>query len=110
MAKTKVSRDTKETAAVEPGTDKANINRQVARSESFASLYTNDTQVQLSPWDVRLIFGIIDRPPSADNPTIHVTAVGEVRMSPQHAKRVATILLRQLKTYEETVGPIPQPE
>ena len=74
------------------------------------TLYANDTQIQISPWDVRLIFGEIDRAPSEENPTIRVKRVGQVRMSPQHAKRMVEILMGQLQVYESTIGPIPLPE
>ncbi len=89
---------------------RANVNRQVTAAQNFVSLYTNDTQVQLSPWDVRLIFGVIVEPPASERPSIQITSVGEVRMSPQHAKKVALILLKQLQHYEETIGPIPVPD
>jgi hypothetical protein len=90
---------------------RANVDREVAAAPTFVSLYSNDTQVQVSPWDVRLIFGMITQPPSAQqpSPTIHVTQVGEVRMSPQHAKKVVQILLAQIQGYEERIGPIPLP-
>jgi hypothetical protein len=54
---------------------------------------------------------MITQPPSAQqpSPTIHVTQVGEVRMSPQHAKKVVQILLAQIQGYEERIGPIPLP-
>lgn len=89
---------------------RANVNREVVHSPTFASLYVNDTQFELSPWDVRLVFGQITQAPTADRPTVIVTAVGEVRMSPQHAKRVAQILTQQIASYEEHVGPIPLPQ
>src|SRR6266511_5253244 len=88
-----------EPSASEPTVIRANLNRQVTPSPGFVSLYTNDTQVQISPWDIRLIFGVITQPPGADLASISITTVGEVRMSPQHAKRVTMILLQQLKLY-----------
>lgn len=89
---------------------RANINRQTVDAAEFVSLYVNDTQVQLTPWDVRFIFGVISETPTENRPTILIKTIGEVRMSPQHAKRVAMVLLQQLKHYEDTVGPIPQPD
>src|SRR5580765_4601818 len=78
---------------------RANVNRHVERSPSFVSIYTNDTQVQVSPWDIRLIFGLIDDPATLERPTVKVNTIGEVRMSPQHAKVVLGILTQQLKIY-----------
>jgi hypothetical protein len=97
-------------AAIEAEFVRANVHREVVEGPGFASLYANDTQVQLSPWDVRLIFGIIDTPASAEHRTIRVKTTGEVRMSLQHAKKVAEILVRQLGLYEKRFGPISIPE
>jgi hypothetical protein len=63
----------------------------------------------LSPWDVRLIFGEISQPATIERPINVITLTGEVRMSPQLAKRVTTILDDQLRKYEQINGPIPQP-
>ena len=88
---------------------RANIDREVVASPTFVTLYTNDTQVQVTPWDVRLIFGEISSGPTDKLPTIEIKQTGEVRMSPQHAKRIMMILLQQLTNYEERFGAIPQP-
>lgn len=96
-------------AEPQPKLVRANVNREETASPSFVTLYTNDTQLQVSPWDVRLIFGEISRPPTDENPRTLIKQTGEVRMSPQHAKVVAKILMAQLKLYEENYGPIPLP-
>lgn len=88
---------------------RANIEREVTTAPGFATLYTNDTQVQVSPWDIRIIFGEISEPPTPERRTIRIKTTGEVRMSPQHAKKLATILIKQLELYERSVGPIPMP-
>jgi hypothetical protein len=95
---------------IDNGNVRATISRQVSQSPEFVSLYTNDTQVQLSPWDVRLIFGLIEDPPTAERKTMSVRRIGEVRMSPEHAKKVLAILAEQLKQYEDSIGIIPQPD
>lgn len=89
---------------------RANVHREIVTSPAFVSLYANDTQVQVTPWDIRLIFGVIAEPATQDRQTVVVQTVGEVRVSPQHAKAFALILLRQLKLYEDNVGPIPLPQ
>ena len=86
---------------------RANVNREIVESPAFVSLYANDTQIQLSAWDVRMIFGVISEPATNERPTIIVKTVGEVRMSPQHAKKIAMILINQLRNYETSVGVIP---
>lgn len=88
---------------------RANVARETYTSPTFVSLYSNDTQVQVSPWDFRLIFGEITDPPTMKSLLVRVKMTGEVRMSPQHAKRLATVLGRQVKRYEETFGEIVQP-
>ena len=88
---------------------RANVEREVVVSPDFVSLYANDTQFQTSPWDFRLIFGVIDAVPTNENHTVVVKQTGEVRMSPQHAKKITQLLLEQLAGYEKRFGPIPQP-
>ena len=88
---------------------RANLKREEVVSPDFVSLYANDTQFQTSPWDIRLIFGVIDTVPTNENPTMVVKKTGEVRMSPQHAKKITQLLLEQLAGYEKRFGPIPQP-
>src|SRR5689334_9186764 len=79
---------------------RANIHRETMPATEQISLYANDTQLQISPWDFRFIFGVIASTPSPDNPTIKVQEVGEVRMSPQHAKKITQVLLQQIQSYE----------
>jgi hypothetical protein len=91
---------------------RANINRELVPAAQYVSLYANDTQVQVTPWDIRIMFGLITAVESSEGQSaaITVSQIGEVRMSPQHAKRVAIVLMQQIQNYEKTVGPIPQPE
>ncbi len=84
---------------------RANVNRVVTTAPTFQSLYANDVQLQTTPWDVRLTFGEF----VVESGAVNVKQTGEVRMSPQLAKRVALLLVSQLKKYEERFGGIPQP-
>ena len=88
---------------------RANIERTVTVSPTFGSYYGNDTQIQTSPWDLRFIFGQIMEV-DAEKKRAVVMAVAEVRMSPQHAKRVLEVLRQQIEHYEKLFGPIPQPQ
>jgi hypothetical protein len=99
-----------EAAPTEPQIVRANVNRQEVTSPTFVSIYANDISVQVSPWDVRLILGEIFQGPSDENPNVIVRQLGEVRVSPQLAKRVVSILIEQLRGYENRFGPIPQPD
>lgn len=95
--------------AMAPITTPAELKREVSRSPHFASMYTNDIQFQLSAWDMRLIFGEISEPATPEHPVLSVMQIGEVRMSPEMAKRVVSIMAEQLKAYETKFGPIPSP-
>ncbi len=79
---------------------------------NFVSLYTNDTQVQLTPWDIRMTFGEISGARAGEpgeQSTIQIKTTGEVRMSPQHAKKLAEVLAKQIQVYEKNVGVISMP-
>ncbi len=87
---------------------RANATRSVVRSPTFASYYSNDVQSQVSPWDVRLQFGLIQEvDKEANRATIELMA--EVRLSPQIVKRVLRLIETQLKDYEDKFGTIPLP-
>jgi hypothetical protein len=58
---------------------------------------------------VKLTFGEIGER-SREQDTVQVNITGDVRMSPQHAKRLVKIMLRQLELYERKFGEIPQPK
>jgi hypothetical protein len=94
---------------LEPNIVRANVNRILVAAPTFVSLYANDTQVQVTPWDFRLILGeISDIGPKGD-PSVTIKLVGEVRMSPQHVKKLVQVISGQLALYEKNFGPIPQP-
>jgi len=82
------------------------VERKAKRADDYVVLYSNDTQVQTTPWDIRLIFGRIESAPTEGDLSLIVNQVGEVSMSLQHAKRVAAILHDQITQYEKKVGPI----
>ena len=77
------------------------------RSDTFASYYSNDTQVQTGPYDVRLTFGTVDAV-RKDKNEIEVVQSAEVRMSPQQARVVLRILTKHLEDYERKFGSFPE--
>jgi hypothetical protein len=86
----------------------SDIRRDHTRSDSYFSVYANDIQVQTGPWDVRMILGEIgDAVRENSVPVLKIKHLGEVRLSPQLAKRLTMILIQQLKHYEENIGTIP---
>src|SRR5947209_7406693 len=81
--------------------------RHVSRSSAFVSLYANDIQIHTSPWDLRFVFGELGDPVEGPGPSINVNQLGEVRISPQFAKKLVDLIITQLAAYEQTFGKIP---
>jgi hypothetical protein len=69
--------------------------------------YANNTQFQISPWDVSLDFGQIVG--QTEDRRLLVENLVRVVMSPQHAKVIAHLLMTQLAMYESEFGTIPSP-
>ena len=93
------------TSKVDGQVPKQQLERLEIKVDQYFSIYANDVRLQTGVWDVRIKLGEIDGD-SPDKLTIKV--FGEVRMSPQLAKRLTILLASQLKTYEEKFGPIPE--
>jgi hypothetical protein len=93
----------------EPKVVRANVNRRVEVSEGYVTLYANDAQIQMTPWDFRIILGQISGVPTEEDPGLLVRQIGDVRMSPQLTKKIVMILIGQLRHYEATIGPIAMP-
>jgi hypothetical protein len=85
------------------------VTRSEIKAEGYFSVYVNDIQMQVTPWDIRLVLAEIQDVTKAP-PTINLKALGEIRMSPQLAKKVAIILMGQLRQYEAQFGEIPVPK
>jgi len=83
------------------------MKRQNVKVPEFFSVYANDIQVQTSPWDMRFILGEIDSPGTPDDPVVTIKQLGEFRISPQLANRLATIIAGQVQAYEQRFGAIP---
>lgn len=111
MAKKRQSRITSTstpTSPVEKVQAEVNFRRDLTKSPDYFSIYANDFQVQTGPWDVRLVFGEIgDSSTEGGIPAMSVRQLGEMRMSPQIAKKLTMILIEQLRTYENRFGEIP---
>lgn len=83
------------------------VTRNVSRSPTFVSIYANDIQIHTSPWDLRIVLGEIADTVEGDPPSINVNQLGEVRVSPQLAKRLVQVISEQVQQYERLFGPIP---
>jgi hypothetical protein len=86
---------------------RANVNRLHEKSPDYFSVYANDVQLQTTPWDVRLILGVITTLPTEETSEITVMQIGDLRMSPQLAKKMTILIFQQLKVYEARFGEIP---
>jgi hypothetical protein len=83
-------------------------NRVVTVAPNFTSLYANDIQVQT--WDMRLIFGEVGDVIQSDVPALTIKRIGELRISLPLAKKLAMIMIDQVKSYEAQVGEVPLPK
>src|SRR5450755_2131681 len=63
--------------------------RDLSKSDDYFSVYTNDLQIQTSSWDVRMLLGESGDVVMGDPPVVSIKLLGEVRMSPQLAKKIA---------------------
>jgi hypothetical protein len=66
----------------------------------YFDVYCNGISITTSPYDFN--FFLNNNSPSGDK------RIGEIKMSPEHAKVFAHMLLNHVKNYEELFGTIPQ--
>lgn len=81
----------------------------IPKSAAFVDIYANDTYLQLTPWDVRLMFSVLTELGEDQNKPIPMRVV-DVRMSLHHAKRVAQLLSASIERYEKEYGPLALPQ
>lgn len=73
------------------------------RSADFKDIYTNNTRVGMSPWDMSLIFALAKE----TQPGILTTEdQAIVRMSPQQFKTFVSAISASLQAWEEVFGAI----
>ena len=70
--------------------------------------YSNSAQIVTTFWDFRFNFGEIVRVEKAERKLI-IEQQATIVMSPQHAKALASALLRNLEAYEKQFGEIKSP-
>jgi hypothetical protein len=88
------------------GKPTATVNR--TRSDRYATIYTNNVQVGISLYDVRLLLNDVV---SASKSRINVEEQAAIVMSPEQARDVSEALKHALAQYEDRFGPIrPSPE
>jgi hypothetical protein len=88
---------------------RGNVTKRIEQpSQGFVSLYANDINVMMTPWDFRLRIGQLDAVNVDANEAI-VTILADLRLSPPHLKKLAQVLNKQLEAYETHIGPIAMP-
>lgn len=90
------------------GFTRANPNRQVTRTRSpnHVSIYSNNVEVGVSAWDVRIKLGEIVE---ANDNRLDISILATLFMSPPHAKAFSKVLAENIKKYEAAMGEIPMP-
>jgi methyl coenzyme M reductase alpha subunit len=73
------------------------------QAANFMSLYSNNIQLRLMPWDIQLTFGEIL---SADAAKMVVENRLAVNLSPQTAKSLLKVLAGIVQRYEDEIGEI----
>ena len=75
----------------------------VVRSEKFVEVYANYVSCATSPWDLTIMFArtVADNP---DHPRLEQHE--SVSLSPQTAKAMVHMLVRNLQSYEQQYGEI----
>ena len=81
---------------------------ELVRSEKCATIYSNSTNLEVTPWDFKFIFGVLVKPAAGNIPKIE--SLAEVVMSPQHAKALLGLLNTNVQEYEKNVGEIKLPQ
>jgi Protein of unknown function (DUF3467) len=79
------------------------------RSDKFTQVYSNSTNLNVTPWDFTLTFGVLAKPSEAGKPA-RIENLVEVVMSPQHVKALLGILASNVQEYEKQVGEIKLPQ
>lgn len=77
----------------------------IVRANNYISIYSNNAQLQMSAFDMRMIFG---ESSSAENGQ-QIEQKISIVMSLHHAKVFAQMLSENIKLYEETVGELKLP-
>ena len=62
-------------------------------------IYTNNVRTVITAYEVLLQLGL--------ETSGKVKAICNIRMSPQHAKRLAEVLTKSIREYEEKIGKLP---
>lgn len=91
-------------AAKKAPKDESKRMRKYSQDGSVPTVYANDFGLEWTPWDFNFRFGQLVE---ATEKELNIKRLVDVYLSPQHVLAVIAVLQRQVRKYEETVGPIP---
>src|SRR5438105_3925989 len=98
-------------SAIVPDAAQKAAPRETTKAEGYFSVYANDIQMQITPWDMRLTFGELEvvtknEPTMGATPFVAVKVLGDIRISLQLTKALVKIMIDQIQQYEERFGQI----
>jgi len=79
----------------------------ITNSDNHLTLYVNHSLLGMSPWDIQMMFSILEAGMSGNS---QVNQVATIVMSPQHAKAFHQALTKNLEVYEKEFGVITVPD
>jgi len=82
------------------------IAQQVNKTSDFKSVYSNNVNLTITPFDFVFTFG---ENQGVQNNILIVDVHTKVTMSPQHAKVLSHVLAENVAKWEQTFGPIVTP-
>jgi hypothetical protein len=74
-------------------------------SPNFVSLYVNQTEFAMTPWDLQIQMSNVH----GEGSSLVIEDVANLSMSPHHAKAFALALLTNVKAWEQSFGEIKLP-
>jgi hypothetical protein len=77
-----------------------------AFAATHVTVYANNADVQLSPWDFRIRLGHVEK---ADDSELVIEDVATIFMSPAHTKAFLEALIANVAKYEKFFGKIEDP-
>jgi hypothetical protein len=77
-----------------------------AKAPEYKTIYANNAEIQLTPWDFRIRLGQIEQ---ATENLLEIEDVAVIYMSPAHMKAFVDAATQNVAKYEALFGPILDP-
>lgn len=82
----------------------------IIAEKTISDTYTDSVAFEISVYGVTIEFGQSRKPPPGFKGKVPHTPRVRVHMSPQHAKVMAKVFARSMKSYEDQMGKIQLPQ